>query len=328
LLPWVPAWPVEAALGRVALEDPAATAGLYYERVEQERFLERRSERLLAVLESEIRGQRGIEAKVAADALRFEDPERFQRSGEALLAGLTQARRVGDQVLVPDPYDSEGRALAVEVPPGRSLTRAAQLYFERHRRARRGLQRSRERGKQVSERRVRLERLRERYAGKTDARSVESLARDMQGESIPIALERIRSGSRNPNRTTRPRLEGVRLFTSREGDSVLVGKSGKDNHRLTFRLAAPEDFWLHALGVRGAHVVVRNDTGAARPRDGSLQEAAGAAAWFSEAREQALVDVQWTRRKYVRRIRGAPPGTVRVKRSETVRVKPRRPPDD
>jgi predicted ribosome quality control (RQC) complex YloA/Tae2 family protein len=51
------------------------------------------------------------------------------------------------------------------------------------------------------------------------------------------------------------------------------------------------------------------------------------AAWFSEARSQSAVDVQWTRRKYVRRPRGAPPGTVVLKRFETVRVRPALPPE-
>ena len=54
--------------------------------------------------------------------------------------------------------------------------------------------------------------------------------------------------------------------------------------------------------------------------------AAGVAAWFSELQREAAVDVQWTRRKHVRRLRGAPPGTVGVSRFETVRVPPGLPP--
>ena len=171
-----------------------------------------------------------------------------------------------------------------------------------------------------------MERLRERFSAGRESPFAEELQGAMQREGIPVALERSRAGSQSGVRAAVPRLEGVRLFASQAGDSVLIGKTGKDNHRLTFRLAAPDDFWMHALGVRGAHVVVRNDARGSKPARASLTEAAGAAAWFSEAREQPVVDVQWTRRKYVRQIRGAPPGTVRVKRFETVRVRPRRPP--
>ncbi len=114
----------------------------------------------------------------------------------------------------------------------------------------------------------------------------------------------------------------MRLLTSRDGYSILIGRTGKDNDRLTFKLAGPEDFWFHAAGVPGAHVVVRNPDRVARPPRTTLEEAATAAAWFSDAREAGQADVQWTRRKNVRRLRGAPPGTVTLKRFETLRVRP------
>ena len=47
--------------------------------------------------------------------------------------------------MVPDPYDTEGGSMPVAVPPGVSLPRAAEAYYSRHRRARRGLERARER---------------------------------------------------------------------------------------------------------------------------------------------------------------------------------------
>ena len=116
------------------------------------------------------------------------------------------------------------------------------------------------------------------------------------------------------------------MFTSSEGRTILVGRSGRGNDRLTFKVASPDDFWLHVLGKPGAHVVVRNpDRDRKLPRE-CLEEAAGLAAWFSDARGEEHADVQWTRRRNVRRARGAAPGTVLVKRSETVRVRPL-PPD-
>ena len=92
---------------------------------------------------------------------------------------------------------------------------------------------------------------------------------------------------------------------------------------MTFGLAGPDDFWFHAAERRGAHVVLRNDERLKQPPRSSLSEAAALAAWFSEGREESVVDVRWTRRKYVRRARGAPPGTVLLKRFETLRVRPR-----
>ena len=74
-------------------------------------------------------------------------------------------------------------------------------------------------------------------------------------------------------------------------------------------------------------MILRNDERLASPPEASLRQAAAAAAWFSEGREQDQADVQWTRRKNVRKPRTAPVGTVVIKRSKTVRVRPAVPSD-
>ena len=74
--------------------------------------------------------------------------------------------------------------------------------------------------------------------------------------------------------------------------------------------------------MTGAHVIVRNPDRRSRPSPAALEEAGQAAAHYSEASRDGMVDVQWTRRKYVRKLRGGPPGTVVLKRFETVRVRP------
>jgi len=325
LLAWTPAVPVVEPLQRFQLDGPDATAGLYHDALERNRVERLRARSLLAILEREIGHMRDVEAKVAVDLESFGDPARYRHWGEALLAGLHQARRVGEHVIVPDPYDPARAPLAVPVPAERSPTQAADRLFARHRRAERGRERARQRASEVAGRRERLERIRREQAGQDDPDSAETLEQAMQREGIPVGLEPAAGKYRDAVRTSVPRIEGVRLFSSADGDAVLVGKSGRDNHRLTFKLATPEDFWLHALGVPGAHVVVRNERREKRPSRKTLIEAAEAAAWFSEAREETQVDVQWTRRKYVRRLRGAPLGTVTVKRAETLRVRPRCP---
>jgi predicted ribosome quality control (RQC) complex YloA/Tae2 family protein len=79
--------------------------------------------------------------------------------------------------------------------------------------------------------------------------------------------------------------------------------------------------WLHARGAAGAHVILRWQRDAAPPKR-DLEEAAVLAAWHSKARGSTVVPVDWTRRKYVRKPRGAAPGAVVVQRSETVFVRP------
>jgi len=317
LYPWPPR-EVGSGLRRYPQADPATSAGLYHEARERAADAGARRAALAAILDRE--SERAAEAlrRVALDLSRFDDPERHRRWGEALLAGLRGARRDGDTIRVPDPYGAPGTELSVPARPGEAPSAAAERHFREHRRARRGLL-------QAEQRRERLEARVEALSGLCALAPAEALPRleaGMRGMGIPVALEPATRSAQRAGAARSPRLEGVRMFWSRDGIAILVGRGGADNHRLTFKLAAPHDFWLHALGVTGAHVIVRNDERRPAPPQTTLHEAAALAAWFSDARSEERVDVQWTQRKNVRRPRGAVAGTVLVKRFGTVRVRP------
>jgi len=326
LLPWTPHGATAAAEGLIRRSDAAATAGLYHESLARARIVDLRAEGLRALLDKERVRVRGAEQKAENDLESFEDPERHRLWGEALLAGLGRARRAGQTAWVPDPYASDGSEVPIPVPPGCSLQEAAAAHFRQHRRAKRGLQQADERRQSLGQQGARLDRLAVRFETVRGLDAVEELEGAMRSEGIPVGLQATRR-AREKARVDRPRLEGVRIYATDDGLTLLVGRGARDNHRLTFKLSAPDDFWFHAQGCRGAHVILRNEERLAEPPVASLRQAAAAAAWFSEAREQDRVDVQWTRRKNVRKPRTAPLGTVVIKRFKTARVRPGLPGD-
>jgi predicted ribosome quality control (RQC) complex YloA/Tae2 family protein len=107
---------------------------------------------------------------------------------------------------------------------------------------------------------------------------------------------------------------------------ILVGRSARQNHDITFRRAAPDDLWLHAVNTPGAHVVIKS--GGAEVPEETLRQAAQLAARYSSARGEAGVDVAYTRRRYVRQIKGAGPGMVTYRREQNIRVTPRQKQDN
>jgi predicted ribosome quality control (RQC) complex YloA/Tae2 family protein len=107
---------------------------------------------------------------------------------------------------------------------------------------------------------------------------------------------------------------------SEDGLLILVGRNSRQNEEVTFRRAAPDDLWLHARGVPGAHVIVK--TGGQEVPEATLRQAAQLAAYYSQARDSAHVDVAYTERRYVRPIKGAGPGLVTYIREKTIRVAP------
>ncbi|MEO6990798.1 MAG: NFACT RNA binding domain-containing protein [Candidatus Baltobacteraceae bacterium] len=131
------------------------------------------------------------------------------------------------------------------------------------------------------------------------------------------ALVKPRAAAKTAERR-RPALE----FALADDSRVLVGRSPRGNADLTFRIARPDDWWFHARGIPGAHVVLRID-GRREPTDPELETAAALAAYHSKARAGATVAVDYTTRKHVRKQRDALPGLVWYTHARTLDVTPR-----
>ena len=113
-----------------------------------------------------------------------------------------------------------------------------------------------------------------------------------------------------------------RRFKTKDGWDVMVGKSNEGNDYLTHMMARPEDYWFHVHGAAGSHVVLRRGKGKNEPSRATIEEVAGWAAYFSQAKNAGTVPVIYTQKKYVRRPRKAPPGLAICEREKTVMVKP------
>ncbi len=116
-----------------------------------------------------------------------------------------------------------------------------------------------------------------------------------------------------------------RRYTTREGWTVLVGRSNEENDWLTHRAAHPEDYWFHAHGCPGSHVVLQRAGRKDNPSVRTLEEAAAIAAFFSKARHSSKAPVIYTLKKYVRKPRGAKPGLAVCEREKTIMVRPQDP---
>jgi predicted ribosome quality control (RQC) complex YloA/Tae2 family protein len=264
---------------------------------------ERRRRASLEDARRQIRRLQQLEANLGQDLAALADEGGLRRRGEALLVFARGAEAGRESVEVEDPYEA-GRRLVIPLDPRLSGLANAERLFDKARR----IERARH---QVDLR------LRETRSALSSARARESTVLDARDLRDLAGLE-----GRNGKEEGGDPAAGPRHYLTGRGLSVLVGRNARENHHLTFRVAGPEDLWLHARDVPGAHVVLRDNEGRAGADD--LREAAEVAAFFSEAREEALVDVHVTRRKHVRPAKGGP-GRVFVAHSDTLRVAPRDP---
>ena len=97
-------------------------------------------------------------------------------------------------------------------------------------------------------------------------------------------------------------------FRSKEGFDIYVGKNNFQNEELTFKVATGNDWWFHAKGIPGSHVIVKCD-GKELP-DSVFEEAGRLAAFFSKSRTLSKVEIDYVQKKHVKKINGGKPGFV------------------
>ncbi|MBS5934302.1 MAG: NFACT family protein [Clostridiales bacterium] len=97
-------------------------------------------------------------------------------------------------------------------------------------------------------------------------------------------------------------------YISSDGFHMYVGKNNFQNDELTFKFAVGNDWWFHAKGMAGSHVIVKTN-GEELP-DRTFEEAGKLAAYYSKARELSKAEIDYTEKKNVKKPNGGKPGFV------------------
>ncbi|WP_412060771.1 NFACT family protein [Rubrivirga sp. IMCC45206] len=259
---------------------------------------------------------------------------RRQRSAEAMLTELAQPSRAdgyetwGHLLMALEAGAGPGRESVtvddivggtgdIEIPldPARSAVENAERFYDKARRTRGARAAAEERWASVHAEAEALADLLARLRATTGLGELRAL-REAESEAFARVL-----GQRGGEGPTEP----FRRIALPGGFEALVGKHARGNAHLTTKVASPHDLWLHARGVPGSHVVVRRAGRSTEVPPATVAAAARLAAWFSTAKTQSVVPVTVTERKYVRPIKGGPPGLVRVDREDVLDVTPAAP---
>jgi predicted ribosome quality control (RQC) complex YloA/Tae2 family protein len=234
-----------------------------------------------------------------------EELDRLRLCGEMTLA-YAHAVQPGDTRLEAE-VELDGPPLAIDLDPKLSAVENAQAYFERY-------QKAKSASREIPRRLRRAEH---------ELAYLDQLQSDLALASNRPDIEEVRSAlveagyAAQPKGSKPQRGQPLRVATD-EGPIILVGRSARQNHQITFRRAGPDDLWLHAVDVPGSHVVILS--GGRPVSEAVLRQAAQLAAQHSAAQSEAGVLVAYTQRRYVRPIRGGRPGMVTYRREETIRV--------
>ncbi len=272
---------------------PAFAAGLRKTASTQRRRALKKARRLFANVGEDLESAR------RADELRY--------MGNLLVTWRHRLRTGMKEITVMDFSGEE--ELTIPLDPSLDPERNIRKYFRRAKKGDKGLA-------IIMDRKARIRR---------DVVALEKSIAETDAIDDPAALAAMivtdsGTGTGGAREKQKPRFKSFRVDDTH---TILVGRSDRENDELTHRYATPGDLWFHAQGSPGSHVILR---GANRSTPSRIIEmAAETAAWFSKARGSGTVPVICAEKRYVRRPRGAKPGTASCLRSKTLFVSPRLP---
>jgi predicted ribosome quality control (RQC) complex YloA/Tae2 family protein len=291
----------------------SAAADKYYSELASGHEFDSLAGSLVASLRKEITRRKKLQVNLRKDLIAHGNPDEHKRVGDLLLANIASARRVGNKVSLTDYYAEDAPEVEIEVDENLTLPEAASAYFSRYTKAKRAVE---EIGARLGQLEIELENLGTKLVKLEKAiatRDASALTEFEEKKASPAAVRKKKKAS--------PTLPSMRRYQSSDGYEVLVGRTARDNDQLTFRVARPNDLWLHAGDYPGSHVIVRNSSRTDIPHR-TIIEAAQLAAKFSQARKDAKVDIHYTRRKFLTKPKGSAPGLVHMSSFKTITVEP------
>ena len=241
-----------------------------------------------------------------------EKRDKYRVYGELLNVYGYSAEPSAKSITVND-YNT-GNDLTIPLDPTLTASQNAKKYFERYNKLKRTAENLETLTKEVE-------------AEKDHLESIQNALDIAQGEEdlVPIRDELVEAGyihkKGEKKKSSRLQAKSKPLhYKSSDGFDIYVGKNSYQNDQLTFKVANGGDWWFHAKGMPGSHVILQ--TGGKEVPDKAFEEAAALAAFYSKAKEQEKVEIDYLQRKNVKKPGGAKPGFVVYYTNYSMAIKP------
>ena len=231
----------------------------------------------------------------------FRDGDRFREIGDILMAN--QGIKVEGRFLNCDDF-YRNAPIAIQIDPTKSVLENAQAYYERYRKASSGL--------------TEVESELEATMASLEAEKAEFARLEAIQEPLLLARALAKGGTARTAQNQKRAYPGLSL--ERDGWTILVGRSAKENDELLRRHVRGSDLWMHARDYAGSYVFVKAKPGKSFPLE-ILLDAGNLAIYYSKGRSNGGGELYYTMAKYLRRAKDGPKGLVLPSHEKNLHVK-------
>jgi predicted ribosome quality control (RQC) complex YloA/Tae2 family protein len=282
---------------------------------------EKKLQDLMRGIRIRIKKSETLAASLREEKITASDYGSFEQNAHLLNVHISEVKRGMSSITVENIYDAAQKPIGIELNPEWTPQKNIEHYFSQSKKMKQSVKKIEERIRilesETANLKIMLIELED--AEKRDWKKIEKTYEEF-----------VRSGwIKKASVETRAKLEkeppAFREFVVPGNWRVFVGQNDTKNDQLTFKFAKSDDYWFHARGVPGSHVVLKRDSRKDNPGKQAIETAASIAAFFSKAKSSSLVPVAYTLKKYVRKPKGSRPGQVVIEREEVVIVPPREP---
>lgn len=305
-------------------ESVSAAVECFHEERMAEEALRQRLQKVQRALRDEIRRLERLAENLEKDLIDVEQEEEYRRYGELITSHLARLKAGLTEAMVEDYFSSGREKVAIPMKPDLSPAENARWYFRLARKARDGRKAVAQRIARARKRLEMVTGIQAKLGSGADEERLEEAHRAcvrLDLVKAPRETEASKSGPSKRTRRKAPQDIHPRRYLTSSGHLLLVGRNSRENEALT-KSASPDDIWLHARNLGGSHVILRREDKTQMPSRKTLLEAACLAAWFSKGRGSTTVPVDYTERRYVRKMKNGSPGQVVFTREKTLFVEP------
>ena len=238
-----------------------------------------------------------LQTKQMKDA---EKKDKYRVYGELLTVYGYSAEPGADKITVND-YNS-GKDVTITLDPTLTPAQNAKKYFDKYTKLKRTSEALEEQMKETKEAIDQLESIETSLEIAKEEADLVQIKQELQQTGY------IKAHFQGKNTRKEKVVSKPFHYVSSDGFDIYVGKNNLQNDELTFKTANGGDWWFHAKKIPGSHVVLL--TGGREVPDRAFEEAAALAAYYSKGKNQEKVEIDYLKRKDVKKPNGAKPGFV------------------